>query len=232
MTAVSLLAGLYAQRDLERYFIRQRCSPQPAMRRVDKFMGTYSCWSYEDHQWNFRMIMRDPDDARSWWMGDPWLPNQQFEYGNLADTTAPTARQQKADEPELTAARWAEIGTTLELHVVTQTGVRPYDVGPESTETGAEVYRRLRDRRAAAQIYSYEGRSKLDDLRVACPVRTDVAPMLRCVVLAEAAILLSRTPHVQTYIGIDNAPPGVAAEAAAVLRTFDVPRRTHHMLLR
>lgn len=118
------------------------------------------------------------------------------------------------------------------FHVATQTGVRPHGVGPDSTETGAVVYRRLRDRRAAAQIYWYQGRSSLDDLRGDCPVRTDVSPKLRCVVLAEATVLLGRRPHVEAYIGIDDAPPGVAAEAAAVLKQFDLPRSALPLLVR
>lgn len=118
------------------------------------------------------------------------------------------------------------------FHVATQTGVRPHGVGPDSTETGAVIYRRLRDRRAAAQIYWYQGRSSLDDLRGDCPVRTDVSPKLRCVVLAEATVLLGRRPHVEAYIGIDDAPPGVAAEAAAVLKQFDLPRSALPLLVR
>jgi hypothetical protein len=56
--------------------------------------------------------------------------------------------------------------------------------------------------------------------------------MLRCVVLAEAQALLSRRPHIEAYIGIDEAPAGVAADAAATLKQFDLPRRTYHLLLR
>jgi hypothetical protein len=33
MPAMSLLAGLYPDDDLKAYFIRQRCGPQPGMRR-------------------------------------------------------------------------------------------------------------------------------------------------------------------------------------------------------
>jgi hypothetical protein len=35
MTAMSLLAGLYPEDDLKAYLLRQRCGPQPGMRRVD-----------------------------------------------------------------------------------------------------------------------------------------------------------------------------------------------------
>ena len=128
------------------------------------------------------------------------------------------------DPPGELAAQWEEEAAALVFQVTTQTGVRPHEVGPNSTETGAVVYQRLRYRRAAAQIYWYEGRSSQDDLRGACPVRTDVSPMLRCVVLAEASVLLGRRPHVQAYIGIDDAPPGVAAEAAALLQQCGLPR--------
>ena len=235
MRAVGLLTGLYTKHDLGRYLTRQRCGPQPGMRRVDKAGRTYVCWLYEDHAWNRRAITRDRDEALSWWLGDPWLPNQQFEYGNLADRVGRAelvAGEPQSKEAAFTEAHWTEAATALAFHVVTQTGVRPHEVGPESTDTGALVYRRLRDRRAAAQIYWYEGRSSRDDLRGACPIRTDIPPMLRCVVLAETAVLLSRRPHVEIYIGVDDAPPGVAAEAASVLRQFDLPRRAHHLLLR
>lgn len=140
--------------------------------------------------------------------------------------------QAQGRERTLTAANWAEEATALAFHVVTLTGTRPHEVGPESSETGAVVYRRLRDIRAAAQIYWHEGHGSWDDLRGSCPVRTDIPPMLRCVVLAESAVLLSRRPHVETYIGIDAAPQGVAAEAAGILQQFDLPRRTYHLLLR
>src|SRR5258706_2872106 len=125
---------------------------------------------------------------------------------------------------ELPARHWEEAAAALVFQVATQTGVRPPGVGPDSTETVAVVYRWLRDWRVAAQIHWHEGRSSLDDLRGACPVRTDVSPKLRCVVLAEASVLLGRRPHVEAYIGIDDAPPGVAAEAAAVLTQSDLAR--------
>jgi hypothetical protein len=118
------------------------------------------------------------------------------------------------------------------FHVVMETGARPHDIGPESTETGAVVYRRLRNRCAAAQIYWYEGRSSWEDLRAACPVRTDIPPVLRCAVLAEAAVLLCRRPHIEAYIGIDDAPPGVAAEAARILGNFGLPPEAYRILLR
>lgn len=83
--ATKLLAGLYAKDDLRRYFQRQRCSPQPGMRCVEKSARDYVCWLYEGYVWNRREVMRDQAQALEWWLGDPWLPNQQFEYGNLAD---------------------------------------------------------------------------------------------------------------------------------------------------
>ena len=146
--------------------------------------------------------------------------------GRLGLLTGGRASQHRADigyalacdrSDELPAHRWEEAAAALAFQAATQTGVRPHEVGPDSTETGAVVYRRLRDLRAAAHVYWYEGRSSLDDLRGACPVRSDVSPKLRCVVLAEAIVLLGRRPHVEAYVGIDDAPPGVAAEAAAVL---------------
>lgn len=230
--ATNLLTGLYAKDDLQRYFKRQRCSPQPGMRCVERSARSYVCWLYEGYAWNRREVTRDRAQALEWWLGDPWLPNQQFEYGILADRVDVRDALARDSHDELPARRWEEAAAALVFQAATQTGVRPHEVGPDSTETGAVVYRRLRDRRAAAHIYWYEGRSSLDDLRGACPVRTDVSPKLRCVVLAEATVLLGRRPHVETYIGIDDAPPGVAAEAAAVLRQFDLPRSALALLVR
>ena len=234
---MSLLSGLYPEDDLKAYFLRQRCGPQPGMRRVEEDNGAYRCWLYENHAWNRRQTTRDRNEALSWWLGDPWLPNHQFEYGVLADGTDLVAGGRAAaagagSDAGWDAARWEEAAAALSFNVVTETGARPHDVGPESTETGARVYQRLRARHAAAQVYWYEGRSRLDDLRGACPVRTDIAPMLRCVVLAEATVLLRRRPHAGAYIGVDEAPPGVAAEAAQVLRKFDIPGRACHLLVR
>ena len=227
--SADLLAGLYAPRDLDRYFIRMRCGPQPGMRAVVAAQGKYGCWRYDDYAWNCELALTDRSDALTWWLADPWLPNQQFEYGILADGAGLTA---EAEEARLSAERWAEVASALAFQVVTTTGVQPHEVGPDSTETGALVYRRMRDRRAAAHIHWYEGRSRFDDLRGSCPVRTDIPPMLRCVVLAEAQASLSRRPHIEAYIGIDEAPAGVAADAAATLKQFDLPRRIYHLLLR
>jgi hypothetical protein len=199
------------------------------MRGVVAVEGKYACWLYHDYGWNCMRILNDRNDALSWWLADPWLPNHQFEYGILADGAELSGEN---EESPLTEAGWAEVQTALAFHVVMHTGVRPHEVSPDSTETGALVYRRMRDRRAAAHVYWYEGRSRLDDLRGSCPVRADIPPMLRCVVLAEAAVLLSRRPHVEAYIGTDEAPLGVAAEAARVLKQFDLPRRTYHLLVR
>lgn len=230
--ATDLLAGLYARGDLQRYFKRQRCSPQPGMRCVEKSGRSYIFWVYEDYAWNRREIVRDRDQALEWWLGDPWLPNQQLGYGIQADQVDIRSTLACDSHDEVPARRWEEAADALAFQAATQTGVRPHEVGPESTETGAVVYQRLRDRRAAAHVYWYEGRNRLDDLRGACPVRTDVSPKLRCVVLAEATVLLGRRPHTEAYIGIDDAPPGVAAEAAAVLRQFDLPRSALTLLVR
>jgi len=228
----SLLAGLYAKQDLKRYFIRQRCSPQPGMRCVEKSARSYVCWQYESFEWNRREVTGDRDRALEWWLGDPWLPNQQFEYGILADESDSGDALERAVEDEWPARRWEEAVAALVFQAATQTGVRPHEVGPDSSETGAVVYRRLRDRRAAAQVYWHEGRSRLDDLRGSCPVRTDVSPRLRCVVLAEAIVLLGQRPYVEAYIEIDDAPRGVAAEAAAVLRQYELPRSALALLVR
>jgi hypothetical protein len=202
------------------------------MRCVEKSARDYICWLYEDYAWNRGVVTRDHAQALEWWLGDPWLPNQQFEYGVLADRVDVGDAPAPDPHDERPPRYWDEAIAALAFQVVAQTGVRPHDVGPDSTETGADVYRRLRDRRAAAQIYWYEGRSSLDDLPGACPVRTDLSPALRCVVLAEAIVLLGRRPHVHAYIGIDDAPPGVAAEAAGVLKPFDLPRSALALLVR
>jgi hypothetical protein len=245
MTAMSLLAGLYPDDDLKAYLLRQRCGPQPGMRRVDVVGRAYECWLYEHHGWDRRQTLTDRTGALSWWLGDPWLPNHGFEYGLLADGADFAGAAQNADgdreagqsapdgwDADWDAGRWEEAATALAFHIVMETGARPHEVGPQSTETGASVYQRLRSRRAAAQVYWSEGRSRLDDLRGSCPVRTDIAPMLRCVVLAEAAVLLARRPHADAYIEIGDAPAGVAAEAARVLRKFGLPARAYHLLVR
>jgi hypothetical protein len=235
MTAMSLLLGLYPDDDLKAYFTRQRCGPQPGMRRVDEVGSAYQCWQYADHRWNRGRTLNDRTDAVSWWLGDPWLPNHGFEYGVLADASglaAPAPGAPEGPDADWGPGRWHEAATALAFHIVMETGARPHDVGPASTETGARVYQRLRTRNAAAQVYWNEGRSRLDDLRGSCPVRTDIAPMLRCVVLAEAAVLLARRPHTDAYIDIADAPAGVAAEAARVLRKFEIPAPAYHLLVR
>jgi hypothetical protein len=232
---MSLLAGLYPDDDLKAYFIRQRCGPQPGMRRVDVVGPGYHCWLYENHAWNRGRTLFDRTEALSWWLGDPWLPNHQFEYGVLADSADLAASGPGAADgldADWGAGRWNEAATALAFHIVMETGARPHDVGPTSTETGARVYQRLRTRNAAAQVYWTEGRSRLDDLRGSCPVRTDIAPMLRCAVLAEAAVLLARRPHADAYIEIGEAPAGVATEAARVLQKFGLPARAYHLLVR
>jgi hypothetical protein len=125
--------------------------------------------------------------------------------------------------PGWDARRWEEAALALAFHIVMETGARTHDVGPESTETAGHVYQRLRGCQAAAQVYWYEGRSQWEDLRASCPVRGDIDPALRCVVLAETLAVLRRRPHADAYIGIGNAPRGVAAEAASTLRKFGLP---------
>jgi hypothetical protein len=243
MASLALLAGLYPDDDLRKYLIRQRCGPQPGMRRVEERAGSYAYWLYENYSWTLTQVVRDRHDAVSWWLGDPWLPNQQSEYGNLSDGQGALARNPATaggavwgdaawDEIAWDSVRWEDAAAALSFHLVTETGQRTHDVGPESTETAAHVYQRLRAQEAAAQIYWYEGRSRLDDLRASCPVRTDIDSVLRCVVLAEAIVLLKRRPHLDAYIGIGAAPPGVAAEASAVLQQFSLPKAAYRFLVR
>jgi hypothetical protein len=229
VTSTTLLAGLYPEAALKAYFTRQRSGPRPGMRRVEDRAGTYALWLYEDHAWRRLRAVRDRAEALAWWLGDPWLPNHHFEYAAGAD---PQRQAAGAGDAGWEAARWEEAAAALTFHIVTETGARPHDVGPESTETGARVYQRLRARRAAAQVYWYEGRSRWEDLRGGCPVRTDIAPALRCVVLAEATVLLLRRPHASAYIGIEDAPAGVAAQAAQVIRKFGLPGKAYDLLAR
>ena len=137
-----------------------------------------------------------------------------------------------ADAAGWTPRRWEEASIALAFHIVMETGARTHDVGPESTETAGHVYQRLRSKQAAAQVHWYEGRSRHEELRASCPVRTDIDPMLRCVVLAEAMVVLQRRPHAAGYIGISYAPRGVAAEAADVLGKFGLPAAVYGLLSR
>ena len=137
MTAMSLLAGLYPDDDLKAYHLRQRCGPQPGMRRVDVVGRAYECWLYEQHAWNRGRTLTDRTEALSWWLGDPWLPNHRFEYGALADGADFAASgQDVGDDREAgwDAGRWEEAATALAFHIVMETGARPHDVGPTSTE--------------------------------------------------------------------------------------------------
>jgi hypothetical protein len=128
--------------------------------------------------------------------------------------------------------QWEEATLALEFHIVMETGARSHDVGPQSSETAGHVYERLRARDAAAEVYWYEPDrpGRWEDLRASCPVRTDISPVLRCVVLAEAAVILARRPHADAYIGIDFAPRGVGAAAAGILDRFGVPPAARDLL--
>lgn len=222
-----LLGALYSADDLHHYGVRQRCSPQPGMRRVEQRGGEYLCWSYEDYTWTLQDRVTASSAAVVFWLADPWLPNQQFSYGNLSMMSLA-----EETSSEWSLRQWEEAVEALSFHVVMTTGARPHEVGPDSSSTSARVYQRLKAGKAAAQIYWSEGRSRLDDLRAECPVRTDLPPALRCVVLAEATVLLQRRPHFEGYIFTDEAPAGAAREAAAVLSHFDVPRSARYLLVR
>ena len=120
----------------------------------------------------------------------------------------------------------------LLFQVSLDTGTRPIEVGPDSTETGAHVYRRLVDHGAAAQIYWREGRGWWEDLRGSCPIRTDLPAELRCAALAEAAVLLTRRPHWSGYISIGRAEPDVMDAAAQQLRSVQAPPECFGLLTR
>jgi hypothetical protein len=120
----------------------------------------------------------------------------------------------------------------LLFQLALDTGVRPIEVGPESTETGGHVYRRLVSQRAVAQIYWTEGRGWWEDLRGHLPIRSDLPRPLLCAVLAEAAVLLLRRPHWSGYLTVGTAPAGVSAEAARVLDRLDAPQECFDHLTR
>jgi hypothetical protein len=111
----------------------------------------------------------------------------------------------------------------LLFQVALDTGTRPVEIGPDSTETGAYVYRRLADSGAVAEIYWVEGRGWWEDMRGSCPIRTDLPCELRCAALAEAAVLLMRRPHWSGYISVAVAVPGVMDAAAQQLRSVGAP---------
>jgi hypothetical protein len=120
----------------------------------------------------------------------------------------------------------------LFFQLALDTGVRPIEVGPESTETGGHVYRRLVSHRAVAEIYWTEGHGWWEDLRGHLPIRSDQPRSLLCAVLAEAAVLLLRRPHWSGYLMIDTAPAGVSAEAARTLDHLDAPQECFGHLTR
>ncbi len=217
-----MISPYVSAEELRRYLRRQRCSPQPGMRRATNAPGGFACWVYGERRWRLDSVTTDRRDAVSWWLGDPWLPDQEF-----------AAHEPFADgAPAWTPGQWQTAAEAIGFHIVMQAGVRPHDIGPESTETGAAVYRRMVSTGVAAMIYWTPGRSHIDDLRGHCPVRTDLPDPLRCVVLAEAFVLLGRRPHVHADIKIDDPPPGVADEAAGVLSEFGLPQLAFRLLRR
>jgi len=236
---VRLISPYVSAESLSRYLQRQRCSPQPGMRRATYTPGGFACWVYREHRWRLDSVTTDRRDAVTWWLGDPWLPDHEFADDSLAVGAVPSASDPLlADEylavggPDWTPRRWQAAAEAIGFHIVMQTSVRPNDIGPESTETGAAVYRRMVRNGAAAEIYWSRGRSRLDDPRGHCPVRTDLTDPLRCVVLAEAFVLLGRRPHVHADIKIAEPPPGVTGEAARVLTEFGLPQLAFRLLRR
>src|SRR5258706_3839565 len=80
---------------------------------------------------------------------------------------------------ELPARHWEEAAAALVFQVATQTGVRPHGVGPDSTETGAVVYRWLRDWRGAPPVPLHQGRRRPVHFPGARPPPTAVTPEVR-----------------------------------------------------
>ena len=229
---MNLLAGLYSQDDLRRYFIRQRCSPQPGMRCVEKSARSYICWLYEGYAWN----------RREWCVtglrhGSGGSGTRGCRTSNSSTVSWPTGR--------ISGTRWHATGVMSSLHTAGRKPRPPSRSRPRRRLACVRTrWGRIRPRLARSStggcgtcgrprmFTGTRAASSLDDLRGACPVRSDVSPKLRCVVLAEAIVLLGRRPHVEAYVGIDDAPPGVAAEAAAVLSQFDLPRSALALLVR
>jgi hypothetical protein len=231
---VRLISPYFAVRDLNRYLKRQRCSPQPGMRRAVRTSDGYQCWVYEQYEWTVRSLTMDRGEAVSWWLGDPWLPDQEFEYGILADGHAPEADELVVafDPATWSPARWEAAAAAIVTQVTIRTGVRPVGVGPESTGAPGGAYQRMLRDDVAAEISWTHGRLRGSQPRGHCYVRMDLPDPLRCVVLAEAIVLLSRRPHAAAQIAITEPPAGIAADAAALLVEYSLPRQALHMLLR
>src|SRR5258706_14926358 len=102
---------------------------------------------------------------------------------------------------ELPARHWEEAAAALVFQVATQTGVRPHGVGPDSTETGAVVYRWLRDWRVDPPRHRHPGPGRPARLRGARPARTPRLPKQRCRGLARRNVLPAPAPPVARVTG-------------------------------
>ncbi|MGD8193162.1 hypothetical protein ACEXQB_001555 [Herbiconiux sp. P18] len=70
----SLLRPHLSKARFDRYSIRLRCAPQPAMRAVQRDLSGYTCYGYIDFEWTVQGVYRDKADATQWWLDDPWMP--------------------------------------------------------------------------------------------------------------------------------------------------------------
>jgi hypothetical protein len=225
---VRWISPYFSVRELNRYLKRQRCSPQPGMRRAVKSRSGFQCWVYEQYEWTLRSVTQDREEAVAWWLGDPWLPEQH----GLLDVAEPVEADSGSADQEWTPPRWEAVATQISAAIAARTGIRPEPVGPESTGRAAGDYQRLLRDEMAAEIAWTPSRPHGARPRGRCSVRANLPDPLRCVVLAEAMVLLSRRPLVNAQIAIAEPPPGVAAEAASLLDEFDLPKQAKYLLLR
>jgi hypothetical protein len=247
---VRWISPYFSVRELNRYLKRQRCSPQPGMRRAVKSRSGFQCWLYEQYEWTLHSVTQDREEAVAWWLGDPWLPEQQFGYldeprsqaesGSLESAGAAAegilvaehrSGTAESGSQEWTLPRWEAAAANLAAAMAARTGIRPLAVGPESIGPAAGDYQRLLRDEMAGEIAWTPGRHG-GRPRVRCSVRADLPNPLRCVVLAEAIVLLSRRPAADARIAISDPPPGIAAEAASLLNEFGLPKQALYLLLR
>ncbi len=244
---VRWISPYFSVRELNRYLKRQRCSPQPGMRRAVKSRSGFQCWIYEQYEWTLRSVTQDREEAVAWWLGDPWLPEQQLDFSDERENQAPDSRTLAGMAPDLTSEpgqasadassqewtspRWEAAAAKIAATMPGRTGVRPQTVGPESVGLPAGDYQRLLRDEMAAEIAWTPGRHG-NRPRGRCSVRVDLPDPLRCVVLAEAIVLLGRRPVADARIAIADPPPGVAAEAASVLNEFGLPKQALYLLVR
>ena len=73
---VRLLEPYLSEDQYGRYRVRQSCSPQPAMRRVMRERRQLVCQHYTEYEWVTLHRTDSAQEALTWWLGDPWLPDE------------------------------------------------------------------------------------------------------------------------------------------------------------